>query len=259
MGPERTLVIVPAFNEEEALPRVLKELRASAEAFDIVVVDDGSTDSTGKVARAQGAIVLPLPFNLGIGGALRTGFLYAVEHGYERAVQFDGDGQHDPAELPALLAELDEGADLVIGSRFADRVGGYDVSKVRGGAMRLLRFTVRLFTGRSFTDTSSGFRGFSRPMLEYFARTYPYEYMESVEALLMASANGFDVREVPVQMRVREGGRPSNRRLRLLYHFLRVFLVISVSRKAPRRGDKRPAPGEDREHPDSVRRGGGPD
>jgi glycosyltransferase involved in cell wall biosynthesis len=239
-GATSLLFIIPAFNEEAALPGVLHELDAQFPDADVVVIDDGSTDATAAVASEGGAVVLPLPFNLGIGGALRTGFQYAVRHGYQRGVQFDGDGQHDPAEVKRLLAALDDGADLAVGSRFAEGPADYDVGAVRSRAMGVLRFVVRRVSGRSFTDTSSGFRAFSRPMLEFFAATYPAEYMESVEALLSACREGFVVEEVPVRMRGREAGAPSNRTWRLVYHYLRLFVVILAT--APRRRRVRAQP-----------------
>jgi glycosyltransferase involved in cell wall biosynthesis len=223
------LVVIPAFEEEAALPGVLGELRRACPDADVVVVDDGSTDRTADVAAAGGATVLRLPFNLGIGGALRTGFRYAIDHGYRRAVQFDGDGQHDPAEIARLLEGLDAGADMVIGSRFAHGDSTYEVGRVRRRAMRLLGATVRILSGRMFTDTSSGFRAFSHRSLDLFARTYPVDYMESVEALVMACASGLEVAEVPVRMRVRSSGQPSNRRLRLVYHYARLLLVIMLT------------------------------
>jgi glycosyltransferase involved in cell wall biosynthesis len=211
---------------------VVKEIQA-CNGLDLVVVDDGSIDNTAAVARDLGATVLSLPFNLGIGGALRTGFLYAVRNDYQRAVQFDGDGQHDPDEIPGLLAALDDGADMAVGSRFAGTTSSYAVGRVRARAMGLLRFVIRSLSGQQFTDTSSGFRAFNREVLEYFARIYPIDYLESVEALLLACAEGFKVTEVPVHMRTREGGVPSNRRWRLVYHYFRLMIVLVAS--APRR------------------------
>ena len=225
----RTLVIIPAKDEESALPRVLADLRATEPDLDVVVVDDGSTDATAEVARAGGAVVLSLPFNLGIGGALRTGFRYAVRHGYDRGVQFDADGQHDPTQIATLLAALDAGADMAIGNRFGGQSHSYELGRVRAQAMGFMRFAVRQFSGQRFTDTSSGFRAFDRDVLELFAREYPAEYMESVEALLLASTAGFRVDEVPVLMHNREGGTPSTVRFKLLYHYLRLLLVITVT------------------------------
>lgn len=223
----KTLIIIPAYNEEESLPGVLKELSVVVADVDVVVVDDGSSDGTAEVARQSGARVLRLPFNLGVGAALRTGFRFAVDRSYDRAVQFDADGQHDPEEIPALLAALDAGADLAVGSRFASEERSYEVGGVRRGAMGLLRQGVRLLVGRRFSDTSSGFRAFSRPLLEFFARTYPDEYLgDTVEALLLGSYHGFRIVERPVRMRSRQGGEASSRGLRLIYHYLRVLLVM---------------------------------
>ena len=229
-APPRTLVIIPAYNEEESLPAVLKELTEQLPEFDVLVVCDGATDRTADVAREAGVNVAVLPFNIGIGGALRTGFAFAVRHGYERAVQFDADGQHDPVAVGLLLDCLDTGADMAIGSRFAE--GGavtYDVSRMRRRAMRFLQWLVRMLVRQRFTDTSSGFRAFSRPMLDYFAETYPVEYMDSVEALVQACNAGFRVEEVPANMRGRTGGAPSTRRFKLVYYYVRLLVVLLVS------------------------------
>ena len=251
-SPQTLLVIIPALNEEAALAGVIRELRTWSPDVNILVVDDGSTDSTIAVARAAGVHVAPLVFNLGVGGALQTGFRYAVRHGFTRAIQFDGDGQHDASEIPALLAGLDAGADLVIGSRFAtatpatatDAAGtdadaspgdGYSVGRIRGGAMRGLQLAVRILGGRPFTDASSGFRAFSAPLLDFFARRYPNEFLgDTAEALLLACRAGFDVVEVPVRMRPRAGGTPSNGRVKLAYHYVRV-LVSMIGTSTPRR------------------------
>lgn len=222
-------MIIPAFNEEAALPGTLKELRGVAPELHVVVVSDGSTDGTASVARRAGVPVLELPFNLGIGGALRAGFRHAVEAGYDVAVQFDADGQHDPTQIGKLLDALDQGADMVIGSRFAKESAHYDVGGTRRSAMRLLQIAVRMLSGHRFTDTSSGFRGFNRAVLSFFAREYPSEYMESVESLVLATYEGFDVVEVPVNMRQRAAGDASSRRFRLAYHYLRLLVVLGAS------------------------------
>lgn len=243
--PSTVAVIIPAYNEEGALPAVLAELRSVLRARGVeahpIVVDDGSADRTAQIAAEGGAIVLRLPYNLGIGGALRTGFRYAVDHGYRRAVQFDADGQHDPTEIEALLEALDSGADLVIGSRFGHERSTYEVGGVRRSAMRVLQVTVRLLSGRVFTDTSSGFRGFNDRTLELFARVYPVDYMESVEALVIACASGLRVTEIPVEMRTRQHGQPTTRRWRLAYHYLRLlFVVLATATRRPRPREVRP-------------------
>jgi glycosyltransferase involved in cell wall biosynthesis len=239
------LVIIPAFNEESALPTTLAELRTTLAdggiTADIVVVDDGSRDRTAATARVGGAVTLRLPFNLGIGGALRTGFRYAVENGYDAAIQFDADGQHDPTEIKALLAALEDDTDMVVGSRFAGTTSSYEVGGVRRRAMRMLGLTVRLLSGRAFTDTSSGFRAFNREALELFARNYPVDYMESVESLMLACASGLRVTEIPVHMRSRSHGLPTTRRLRLAYHYLRLlFVIVATASRRPRAQEARP-------------------
>jgi glycosyltransferase involved in cell wall biosynthesis len=247
------LVIIPALNEEAALGGVIRELRAWSPDVHILVVDDGSTDSTVAVARAAGVDVAPLVFNLGVGGALQTGFRYAVRHGFTRAIQFDGDGQHDASEIPALLAGLDAGADLVIGSRFAATAtatgtasgdgDGYSVGRIRGGAMRGLQLAVRILGGRPFTDASSGFRAFSAPLLDFFAQRYPNEFLgDTAEALLLACRAGFDVVEVPVRMRPRAGGSPSNGRVKLAYHYVRVLVSMIGTSSLRRTTARHPVP-----------------
>jgi glycosyltransferase involved in cell wall biosynthesis len=239
----RTLIIIPAYNEAVSLPPVLAELQQERPDLHVLVVSDGSSDATARVARTAGVAVVELPFNLGIGGALRTGFRYAVEHGYQAAVQFDADGQHDPHAVATILAPLADGADLVIGSRFAE--GGrptYAVGRVRRMAMRGLEWVVQKLVGRRFSDTSSGFRAFSRRMLAYFATHYPVEYMDSVEALVLANNAGFDVREVPADMRGRTGGAPSTRSWRLIYYYVRLLVVLVTSYTRPRSRARRARP-----------------
>lgn len=230
-GATRTIVVIPAYNEQDALPGVLAELARVVPDHDVVVVDDGSVDDTAAIASGSGAVCVRLPFNLGIGGALRAGYRYALEHGYDRAVQFDGDGQHRADQIARLEAELDAGAHLAVGNRFGEQ--HYEVSLGRRSAMALLRIGVRLLTGRRFGDTSSGFRAVRRPLLDVFATDYPVEYMDSVETLVSACRAGFDVREVPVLMSPRAGGVPSTRNVRLVYHYARLFVVLLGSPRRP--------------------------
>jgi glycosyltransferase involved in cell wall biosynthesis len=226
----RTIVVIPAFNEEESLPAVLDQLAEVVPDLDIVVVDDGSADTTAAVVRAAGVPCVSLPFNLGIGGALRAGYRYAADNGYERAVQFDADGQHRADQIAVLLEGLDDGADMACGSRFA--AGGYEVGRGRGLAMGVLRVGVRVLTGQRFSDTSSGFRAVQQPLLDVFATDYPVEYMDSVETLVNACRAGYTVVEVPTLMLERAGGVPSQRPFRLAYHYARLLVALLGS---PRR------------------------
>ncbi len=221
-----TLVIVPAYNEEAALPSTLAELGQVRPDLDVLVVSDGSRDKTAALGRAAGVAVVELPFNLGIGGALQTGFRYAVRHGYQRAVQFDADGQHDPREIATLETGLDNGAAMVIGSRFGEGTVEYRVGPVRRLAMVLLRWSVNVLARHKFSDTSSGFRAFNAGLLQYFARSYPVEFMDSTESLVLAAQAGFVIAEVPTRIRARSAGQPSNRHVRLVYHYLRLMIVL---------------------------------
>tara|TARA_B100000929_G_scaffold20717_1_gene15711 strand:+ start:2804 stop:3499 length:696 start_codon:yes stop_codon:yes gene_type:complete len=219
-----TAAIIPAFNEAESLPNVISEIKELFPEHLIVVVNDGSTDETAEIAKKFDCVCLSMPFNLGIGGALRLGFRYCLDRGIDCAYQFDADGQHDPTQISLLLSEL-ERADMVIGSRFSTD-HSYKVGSSRKAAMNFLRLLVRIYTGQKFSDTSSGFRSFRKPVIKLFAKEYPVEYMDSVEALLIASKNGFKISEIPVQMRERSAGRPSNRNFRLIYYFLRLLIVV---------------------------------
>ncbi len=230
----RLLVVIPAYNEASALPAVLREVRSELGAVDVLVVDDGSMDETSEVARAGGAAVIRLPFNLGVGGALRAGFRYAHDDGYERVVQLDADGQHDPTSVHLLLEGLDQGADLVIGNRFGSGVTPYSVGAARGAAMAVLRLMVRVAVGNRYRDTTSGFRAFGPKAVELFSRELSVEYMgDTVEALLLALREGLRVQEVPTPMRTRAAGEPSNRRFRLVYRYLCALLVIFVNSGRP--------------------------
>jgi glycosyltransferase involved in cell wall biosynthesis len=224
----RRVALVPAFNEEANVGRVIDEIRAFDPALDVVVVDDGSYDRTAEVARAHGATVVRLPFNLGIGGAVQTGFRFAFEHDYDLAVRLDGDGQHDPSELERILAPVVGGeADIAVGSRFAGEHDGYRSSRPRRIGIRLLAWVVSRIVGRRVTDTTSGFQALNRRAIELFAHDYPHDYPE-VEATIMVSRHRLRSVEVPVSMRERGGGRSSITALRSVYYMVKVLLAIFV-------------------------------
>jgi glycosyltransferase involved in cell wall biosynthesis len=224
----RRVAIVPALNEERSLPAVVDELRAFDPGLDIVVVDDGSADGTAAVAAAKNVRVLRLPFNLGIGGAVQTGFRFAFENGYDLAVRVDGDGQHDASQLGRLIAPVLTGeADIAVGSRFAADVAGYRSSRTRRIGIRLLASVVSRIVGQRVTDTTSGFQALNRHGIALFARDYPHDYPE-VEATVMVFRHRLRLVEVPVTMRERDGGRSSITTLRSIYYMVKVLLAIFV-------------------------------
>jgi glycosyltransferase involved in cell wall biosynthesis len=224
----RRVAIVPALNEEHTVPRVIDELQAFDPGLDVVVVDDGSTDRTADVAASMGAYVLRLPFNLGIGGAVQTGFRFAHERHYDVAVRVDGDGQHDPSQLGRILEPVLAGrADIAVGSRFAADEGGYRSSRSRRLGIRILAAVVSRVVGQRVTDTTSGFQALNRQGIALFAGDYPHDYPE-VEATVMVFRHRLRLVEVPVSMRERAGGRSSITALRSIYYMIKVLLAIFV-------------------------------
>jgi glycosyltransferase involved in cell wall biosynthesis len=227
MHAERRLAIVPAYNEERNIARVIGELRAFDPAIDVVVISDGSVDGTAAAAQAAGAHVVRLPFNLGIGGAVQTGFRYAFENGYDLVVRCDGDGQHIPAELPKVIAPVLAGeADIAVGSRFGGG-DGYRSSASRRVGIRLLALVVSAIARQRVTDTTSGFQALNRRALELFAADYPHDYPE-VEGMVMTIKHRLRLTEVPVQMREREHGRSSITALRSVYYMAKVLTALFV-------------------------------
>jgi glycosyltransferase involved in cell wall biosynthesis len=223
----RRVAIVPAHNEEESVGRVVAELRQLDPGLDVVVVDDGSTDRTATVARDAGAHVVRLPFNLGIGGAVQTGFRYALENGFDLAVRLDGDGQHDPQELAALVEPVLAGrADIAVGSRFTGS-DAYRPPFARRVGIRLLARIVSLLVRERVTDTTSGFQAVNRRGIALFAADYPHEYPE-VEATVMVYKHRLRLEEVPVRMRDRAAGDSSITALRSLYYMTKVLLALFV-------------------------------
>jgi len=228
----RTLVVVPAWNEAATVGEVIAEIKRQVDV-DVLVVDDGSTDTTAEVASEAGALVARLPFNLGVGGAMRAGYRYALRHGYDVAVQVDADGQHDPADLPKLVAALD-GADIVIGARFAHKEDTYSVRWLRWWAMLLLAWVLSRVTRTRLTDVTSGYRAANRRGMAAFARHYPAEYLgDTVESLVIAARLGCVIRQVPVTMRTRGGGRASHSPVRSAIYLARavVALVLALTRR----------------------------
>jgi glycosyltransferase involved in cell wall biosynthesis len=228
----RVLIVVPAFNEAGNVGRLLEEVRALPERVDVVVVDDGSLDGTGPAALNAGARVLRLPFNCGIGAAVQTGLRLALEDGYTYAVRLDGDGQHDPRTLPALLAPLEAGrADFVIGSRYIER-HGFQSSPVRRLGSRWFSTLLRVLCGQSVSDPTSGLWAANRRAAEALAVEYASDYPE-VDAILHLARDGCVIAEVPAAMRARGAGRSSIDGPRALYYMLKVTIALAIGRLQP--------------------------
>ncbi|WP_030477710.1 glycosyltransferase family 2 protein [Lentzea albidocapillata] len=233
----RVLIVLPALNEEHNIDKVVAEVRAALPDAGVLVVDDGSTDQTALRAREAGAFVARLAVNLGVGGAMRTGFRYAVRNGFDVVVQVDADGQHNPAELPELLRELQH-ADLVIGARFAGK-GDYKARGPRRWAMKVFSVTLSLVSGTKLTDVTSGFKAAGPRAVRLFAAHYPAEYLgDTLESLVMAVRAGLTIRQVPVAMRVRAGGTPSTSPVKSAVYLLRATLALTLAlvRRKPKTG-----------------------
>ncbi|MEX2107857.1 MAG: glycosyltransferase family 2 protein [Solirubrobacterales bacterium] len=242
----RNLIIVPAYNEAEAVGTTIAAIRRWAPEFDLLVVDDGSTDATAEQARMAGATVLCLPFNLGIGGAMQSGYIYAKEHDYDVAVQVDGDGQHDPRYIDDLLSRLNEDPKLnmVTGSRFLDPEGeGYRSSAIRRVGIRLFARLMSLITRQRVTDPTSGFRMTDRRGIELFARDYPHDYPE-VEAILLMHAHRLRSCEVAVVMGPRITGESAISSTQSVYYMVKVLLAVFVAlfRERPNVVEEDPPP-----------------
>jgi glycosyltransferase involved in cell wall biosynthesis len=227
-----TLVIMPAWNESESIGNTIREVFEFGPPCDVLVVDDGSRDNTAQVARAAGATVVKLPFNMGVGGAMRTGFKYAKNHGYNRVIQVDADGQHDPRDIKAVLDGLQH-ADIAIGARFADK-GNYTVRGPRKWAMKVLAWTISRVAGTTLTDVTSGFRAANLKAIRQYVDHYPAEYLgDTIDSLVVAIRSGCTVRQVAVSMRPRQGGTPSHDPIKAAIYLGRsgMALLFALTRK----------------------------
>ncbi|MGK3957256.1 glycosyltransferase family 2 protein [Arthrobacter sp. R4] len=229
---KQVLVIMPAWNEAESVGNTVREVLSMGRAYDVLVVNDGSTDSTADSASEAGATVLNLPFNLGVGGAMRAGFKYAQRLNYRRVIQVDADGQHDPRSIEEVLAGL-EHADISIGARFADK-GDYKVSGPRKWAMQFLAKVISGLAKTRLTDVTSGFRAGNERAIAQYLDHYPAEYLgDTIDSLVVAIRSGCTVTQVPVAMRPRQGGTPSHNPLKAAVYLGRsVFaLLFALTRK----------------------------
>ncbi len=234
MPLRKALVVMPAWNEEATVADVIAEIRAKVPDVDVLVVNDGSRDATSEQAQSAGAVVADLPFNLGVGGAMRTGYRYAWDNGYDAVVQIDADGQHDPERVPEMLRMLDD-ADIVIGARFAG-TGDYVATGPRRWAMTLLAGVLSRVARTRLTDTTSGFRAAGRKAIAVFAFNYPAEYLgDTIEALVIAARAGCRIVQVPVAMRVRAGGRPSQNPAKAAAYLGRASMALVFALARPRK------------------------
>ncbi len=225
----RPLVVIPAFNEAGAIGKVIEGIRATDPRLPVLVVDDGSTDDTATVARHAGACVVRLPFNLGYGAALQTGYKYALREDYDCVVQLDGDGQHEPADIPRLLAVLERGeADIIIGSRFLGEPT-YRPGAARRIGMRVFRLFALVLTGVRFTDVTSGFHALGRRVLGFLAaERYPADYPDA-DVLVMLTRAGFRVAEAPVRMYAKPDARSMHAGLRPVYYIFKMLLSMLLT------------------------------
>lgn len=224
----KVLLIIPAYNEAANLPALIGQVRALAQTdYDILIINDGSHDNTASTARELGAILVDLPVNLGIGGAVQTGYIYAYYNMYDVAVQMDGDGQHDPRYLEALIQPIADGAaDMVIGSRFIKK-DGFQSTFLRRMGIKFFTLLIAMLTGKKFTDPTSGFRACSQAVISHFAGYYPSDYPEP-ESLVTMVMHGYRLVEVPVIMRERAAGRSSIHLVKGIYYMIKVTLAILV-------------------------------
>jgi glycosyltransferase involved in cell wall biosynthesis len=229
------LAVVPAYNEAATVAKVVRSLHELAPAFDVLVIDDGSTDATADEARAAGARVVTLPFNVGIGGAVQAGFRFALENGYQYMVQVDGDGQHDPGEIRRLVDRMedDPGLDVAVGSRFLEDLE-YAGPVSRRAGIHVFAFLLSRFVDQKITDPTSGFRLYNRRAIALFARDYPHDYPE-VEAVLVLHHHRLRMCEVPVRMFQRGGGKSSINSGKSAYYMIKVLLAlfIGLARRRP--------------------------
>ncbi len=222
----KILAVIPAFNEAGNIRDVVKDLRQNFPSAELLIINDGSGDDTSMIAQSLGVRCVDLPYNLGIGGAVQTGFMAAIGGGYDIVLQFDGDGQHMAEEIENILEPVFSGADICIGSRFLD-VRGYNMPFSRRLGVKIFSFVITLISGQKLTDTTSGFRAYGKKAIALFSEYYPQDYPE-VEALIIAHKKKLNIKEVSVQMRPRSEGKSSITPLRAAYYMVKVLLAIFI-------------------------------
>ncbi|WP_024832655.1 glycosyltransferase family 2 protein [Ruminiclostridium josui] len=229
----KSIIIIPAYNEQDNILDVINDIEQNAAGYHYVVINDGSSDKTDLMLQENHIPHINLPFNIGIGGAVQTGYKYAYEKGYDIVVQFDGDGQHKASYIPEMINILEKGtADMVIGSRFLDK-RGYQSTFIRRLGIKYFRFLIWLLSGSRVTDSTSGFRACNRKIIDLFSKRYPQDYPEP-ESIMILKQNKLKIVEVPVEMRKRTRGNSSINRSLSVYYMVKVTLAIILSRMRPR-------------------------
>jgi glycosyltransferase involved in cell wall biosynthesis len=227
-GPDEFLILIPAYNEQAAIAGVLKEIELAVPNAPVLVIDDCSRDATYDFARAAGADVMRLPAHLGLGGCVQAGYKLAFELGYDYVIRVDGDGQHNPQDIPRIFAALKEtGYEMIIGSRFCNGANGH-TSAARGVGINLFRLVLRPILGKAVYDPTSGFVGVNREALGVFTRSFPLEYPE-IETLVVLQRKKFRFQEIPCEMRARQGGRSTITAMKSFYYIIHVLLGVFVN------------------------------
>lgn len=230
----KKLIIIPAYNESECIEKTIENIQKNAKDFDYIIINDCSTDNTREICERNGFHIINLPVNLGIGGAVQTGYIYGIRYGYDMAVQVDGDGQHDAAFLQKMAECLEEtGADMVIGSRFIEKQGFQSTGARRIG-IRFFTWLIRLMTGKTVTDPTSGLRMVNRKVMAKFAKDYPKDYPEPETAVTVLHC-GMKIKEIPVVMKERAGGVSSISMKKSVYYMVKVSMAIIIERMRRRK------------------------
>lgn len=223
----KALVIIPAYNEEEAILETVNKLKKKCNDVDYIIINDCSKDNTLEICRKNELNVLNLPVNLGIGGAVQTGYKYAYENGYDIAIQMDADGQHDPKYIPKLIKKIEEGNDLVIGSRFIEKQG-FQSTRIRRMGITLYSKLIKLFTKKEIKDTTSGYRAANKKIIKIFAKNYPVDYPEP-ETNAFIAKNDFNIVEIPMKMQQRDTGVSSITPIKSIYYAVKVGLAVTLA------------------------------
>ena len=226
---QKALVIIPAYNEEMSVGKVIEDIKHHLPQVDILVVNDGSIDGTGDISREKGVWVLDHPYNMGIGATMQTGFLFAFQNDYDLAIQVDGDGQHDPKYLIELISPLlKKEANVVIGSRYL-KEKGFKSSFLRRVGIRFFSILCYILSGERVTDPTSGFRAFDKKVVDFFSKEYPSDYPEA-ESIILLHKKGFAFKEIPVIMKERQGGISSINLFKSVYYMVKVTLSMLIGR-----------------------------